>query len=184
MPSFRFPRLHAAGHLAAAAVLLVPSAGYAADLATIPTLRYDLTFAAPTVTPAATPEAQPAAVDGDALECMAKVVHHESRGQPRKGQLAVAQTLLNRLHAGGRFGGSICAVANQHGQFFNTRAYNPPRDTDDWQTALAIARTTLEGSAETAAPGAIYFHAAYRAPSSFFRSRQRVASIGGQIFYR
>ena len=195
MRSFRPSITKAASRLTAAAVLLAPSAGYAAAVPAAPLLIYDLSFqpsaaavpaARPTAeaSPVAEPAGEAAAIDGDALECMAKVVHHESRGQPRKGQLAVAQTLINRLHAGSRFGGSICAVANQPGQFFNTRAYHPARDSTDWQTALDVSRETLDGSAETAAPGALFFHAAFRAPSGFFRTRQRVAAIGGQVFYR
>lgn len=189
MPSYGSSLLKVANRCAAAAVLLVPSAGYAADIPAAPILIYDLTFNAnsgnaPTVAADAEPTHATAAVDADALECMAKVVHHEARGQPRKGMLAVAQTLVNRLHAGSRFGGSICEVANQPGQFFNTRAYRPARESDDWQKAIDIARETLDGSAENAAPGALFFHAAYRGSSGFFRNRERVAAIGGQIFYR
>ena len=125
-----------------------------------------------------------AAVDEASLKCMAKVVHHESRGQPRLGQIAVAQTLINRLKRGnGRFGDSICAVANQHGQFFDTNAYHPREDSGDWKTALDVSRDALNGSAEPA-PGALFFRAAYASGSSFFRSRQHVATIGGQVFYR
>ncbi len=183
----RSSRTKAAHHLAAVAVLLVPSAGVAADISSPPLLRYNLDFTpAIQAAPAADPQDEPqaAAVDPAALECMAKVVHHESRNQPRKGQLAVAQTLLHRLHSdGNRFGDTICAIANQPGQYFKTSSYHPTQD-GDWQEALDVARATLEGSAEDAAPGALYFHAAYRPRSGFFRSRQRVASIGDQIFYR
>jgi spore germination cell wall hydrolase CwlJ-like protein len=124
-----------------------------------------------------------AAIDDESLTCMAKVVHHESRGQPRRGMAAVARTLVNRLKAGGRFGNSICEVANQRGQFFNITAYHPRQDAD-WQTAVDVSRDTLNGTAEDAAPGALFFHAAYRGNSGFFRSRPRVAAIGGQVFYR
>lgn len=186
MPAFRSSLVSIANGCAALAVLLAPSAGWAADVTAAPLLPYDLSVAR--IEPAAPAPAEvvpePAAIDPAALECAAKVVHHESRGQPRKGQLAVAQTLINRLHAGSRFGGTICAVANQPGQYFNTRAYHPDRDSGDWQTAVAVAREALAGSAEDAAGGALYFHAAYRPRSGFFRSRQRVAAIGSQVFYR
>ena len=170
--------------LAVAATLLVPSAGYAADVAT-PALRYDLSFVGPATLASPDDEtvASAAAIDPGALDCMAKVVHHESRGQPRRGMLAVAQTLVHRLKAGGRFGGSICEVANQPGQFFKTASYHPRRD-DDWDEAIDIARATLNGEAEEAAPGAMFFRAAAGTHSTFFRGRQRVAAIGGQIFYR
>ena len=43
------------------------------------------------------------------LECMAKVVHHEAANQSLKGQLAVAQLILNRVKSP-LFPKSICAV--------------------------------------------------------------------------
>lgn len=125
------------------------------------------------------------AADAASLKCMAKVVHHESRGQPRKGQIAVAQTLINRLKKGnGRFGNSICEIANQRGQYFNTAAYHPNEASDDWKTAMDVSREAMDGSAENAAQGAMFFHAAYSSGNSFFRKRQHVTTIGGQVFYR
>ncbi len=74
------------------------------------------------------------------LTCLAKVVVHESGNQPRAGQLAVAQVVMNRVHdPRGRFGRSICGVIMQRGQFFNVHAYNPPRDLR-WFRALVFYR--------------------------------------------
>jgi spore germination cell wall hydrolase CwlJ-like protein len=124
-------------------------------------------------------------IDAAALDCMAKVVHHEARNQPREGQVAVAQTLLNRIKVG-IFGGTVCEVANQHGQFFNTNNYQPNRDSDTWTSAVDVSRAVLRGDedADEVAPGAVYFRAAYRPANSFFRTRQRVGAIGDHIFYR
>ncbi|NIJ08901.1 spore germination cell wall hydrolase CwlJ-like protein [Sphingomonas vulcanisoli] len=144
--------------------------------------RADAAPAAEAPQPAVT---EAAAIDEASLKCMAKVVHHESRGQPRLGQMAVAQTLINRLKKGnGRFGNSICAIANQRGQFFNTAAYHPSEDSDDWKTAVDISRQAMAGNGESAAPGAMFFRAAYAGNTGFFRTRQHVATIGGQVFYR
>ena len=49
---------------------------------------------------------------------------------------------------------------------------------------MTVARDALSGTAETVAPGAMYFRAAYSPPTSFFRSRQQVAVVGDQVFYR
>ena len=117
------------------------------------------------------------------LECMAKVVHHEAGNQPRSGQLAVAQLVMNRVGQD-RFGASVCEVVNQRGQFFQTSAYNPRRDTAQWASSLEIARSALDGTAPQVVPGAVFFHATYIAPNSWFRSRQRVATLGQHIFYR
>ncbi|WP_174275199.1 cell wall hydrolase [Sphingomonas bacterium] len=195
--------LSAAGAFAMLAALFPASVNAATEQTPAFTLPYELaSFAPPVADPiqraqaatAALPdddaddaksEAPTAAVDQAALNCMAKVVHHESRGQPRRGQIAVAQTLLNRLKSGnGRFGASICEVANQRGQFFNTTVYHPREDSDDWKTAVDVAREAMAGNAEPAAPGAIFFRAAYAGNNGFFRTRQHVATIGGQVFYR
>lgn len=128
-------------------------------------------------------DAPVATIDTASVECMAKVVLHEAGNQPREGKVAVAQTLVNRLKAG-RFGDSICEVANQKGQFFHIASFRPRRDTNGWQEAVEIAHEVLAGEAETVAPGAIYFRASYAPSNAFFRTRQRVTTVGAHIFYR
>ena len=121
--------------------------------------------------------------DAAEFECLTKAVHREAGNQSREGKLAVAQLVINRMNSG-RFAKSICGVVNQHGQFFQTSSYNPRRDTAQWASAEAIAREALEGSAPQIVPGAVFFHATYIAPNSWFRTRQRVATLGQHIFYR
>ena len=158
-----------------------------------PLLAYDLKATAPSDAPATVQQdaddAEPqmvaaAAPDTASVECMAKVVVHEAGNQPHEGKVAVAQTLVNRLKAGGRFGGSICEVANQRGQFFNIASFRPRRDTDGWQEAVEIAHEVLAGQAEPVAPGAMYFRASYAPANAFFRTRQRVTTVGAHVFYR
>lgn len=167
-----------------------------AHSASLPVISYDVTTLTP---PPALAETQPSAlsveqqpvveqtasIDPAALDCMAKVIHHEARNQPRQGQVAVARTLINRLKAG-RFGDTICAVVNQHGQFFSTASYQPNHDSDTWANAVDVSRAVLSGAedAATVVPGAIYFRAAYRPANAFFRGRPRVGAIGDHIFYR
>jgi N-acetylmuramoyl-L-alanine amidase len=142
-----------------------------------------VTWQQPQAEPAqAQPAATSAEIDAE-LECMAKVVHHEAGNQSRKGQLAVAQLIMNRVESG-RFAGTICGVANQRGQFFRTDSYNPRRDTDSWQNAVEVSREARDGRSDEVAPGALFFHAAYASGGSFFQSRQRVTTLGGNVFYR
>lgn len=117
------------------------------------------------------------------LECMAKVVHHEAANQSRKGQRAVAEIMMNRARSG-RFPATVCGVANQPRQFFNTARYNPSRDTAQWRTAVEVSREVIAGQGENVAPGAYFYHAAYQAPTRFFRTRQPVLAMGDHIFYR
>jgi spore germination cell wall hydrolase CwlJ-like protein len=117
------------------------------------------------------------------LECMAKVVHHEAGNQPRSGQLAVAQLIMNRVGKD-RFADTVCEVTNQHGQFFNTASYHPRRDTDRWATAVEVSREAMAGAADPVVPGAIYYHAAFQPANAFFRTRQRLTTVGDHVFYR
>lgn len=128
-----------------------------------------------------TPEpeaAAPVQADDGELHCLAKIVHHESANQPRVGQLAVAQVVMNRVRSG-RFASTICAVGMQRGQFFNIHAYNPRRD-HRWERALEVARDARAGTSDPVVADALFFHAAYARPFN----RRRVAQIGDHIFYR
>lgn len=169
-------------------------------VAATPLLAYDLSATAPAPAPVAQQPAattqtasddtaqQPApaaaSVDTASVECMAKVVMHEAGNQPREGKIAVAQTLVNRLKVGGRFGGSICEIVNQKGQYFRIASFHPRKDSDGWQEAVEVSQEVLAGEAEPVAPGAIYFRASYAPANAFFRSRERVATVGAHIFYR
>ncbi|WP_156679249.1 cell wall hydrolase [Sphingomonas profundi] len=117
------------------------------------------------------------------LECMAKVVLHEAGNQPRAGQLAVAQLIVNRMESG-RFADTACGVVNQPGQFFQTASYNPRRDTDAWAAAVEVSREAQARQTADVAPGAMFFRAAYAAPTGFFRTRTRVVTLGDHVFYR
>jgi len=188
--------------LALSGFALTASGSSAAELvAGTPLLAYDLNAtlpasAAPAIQPAVqvqpaaqqddddvAPELAAASVDAKSVECMAKVVLHEAGNQPREGKIAVAQTLVNRLKAG-RFGDTICEVANQKGQFFHIASFRPRRDTDGWQEAVEVSHQVLTGDAEPVAPGAIFFRASYAPANAFFRTRERVATVGAHVFYR
>ena len=179
-------------------IALSASGSSAAELVTpTPLLAYDLSAVQPSSGAAQAPQAQTAADDQDdsdqapvvaqadaaSVECMAKVVLHEAANQPREGKVAVAQTLVNRLKAG-RFGDTICAVANQKGQFFRIAGFHPRRGSDGWQEAVEIAHEVLAGEADPVAPGAMFFRASYAPANAFFRKRERVATVGAHIFYR
>jgi N-acetylmuramoyl-L-alanine amidase len=185
--------------LAISGIVVPASVSYAAELVVkTPLIPYDITATAPAgpvapesdsaldAAPVADDQIAPiptASPDAASVECMAKVVLHEAGNQPRVGKVAVAQTLINRLKAG-RFGGSICEVVNQRGQFFQISSFHPRRDTDGWQDAVEIAHEVLAGEAEPVAPGAMFFRASYAPANSFFRTRQRVTTVGAHIFYR
>ncbi len=116
-------------------------------------------------------------------ECLAGAVYFESKGEPLRGQLSVAEVILNRARSG-RFPASICGVVKQRGQFSFVRGGRIPavaRASLAWKRAVAIAHIAREKLADGGAPKALFFHARYVSP----RWRlTRVAAVGNHIFYR
>jgi spore germination cell wall hydrolase CwlJ-like protein len=130
-----------------------------------------------------TPPPAPALVGDADVTCRAKVGLHEAGNQPRAGQLAVAQVVMNRVNdPRRRFGRTICGVVMQRGQFFNVHAYNPSRTNQRWRTAVEVAREARDGTSDQVMEGALFFHASYANMS--FRGRQRIGRLAGHVFYR
>ena len=118
----------------------------------------------------------------DEHECLAASVYFEAKGQPYKGQLAVAETVLNRSKSG-RFPATVCGVVKQRGQFSFVRHGQLPsvrRAAKQWQEAVAISSIALKQAVAEVAHDALYFNAG-RMPSP---GLIRVAQIGAHIFYR
>lgn len=148
----------------------------------------DFSNDAPTTAPqtlAALVEAQETADTTDAEQhCLAASVYYESKGEPLKGQLAVAETIVNRA-ASGRFPDTICGVVRQAGQFSFVRGGQvptPPQGSAAWATAVAIARIAQAGLWQDIAPKALYFHASRVSPR--WGGAKRIAQLGNHVFYR
>jgi spore germination cell wall hydrolase CwlJ-like protein len=114
------------------------------------------------------------------LRCLATAVYFESRGEPLEGQLAVAQSIINRV-ASGRYASSVCGVINQPGQFSFDRARTPATGSD-WRIAQSVARIAADAMWREIAPRAVSFHAARLSPA--WRDKTRIAQIGNHVFYR
>lgn len=116
-------------------------------------------------------------------DCLATAVYFEAKGEPRRGQIAVAQVILNRTHSG-RFPHTVCGVVKQRGQFSFVHGGHLPavsHNAAGWHAALSAAQKVLDGSAEKVAANALFFHA--RGVSAGWHA-VRVAQIGNQVFYR
>jgi spore germination cell wall hydrolase CwlJ-like protein len=122
-----------------------------------------------------TPDAQ--------LECLAGAVYFEAKGEPLRGQLSVAEVILNRARSG-RFPASACGVVKQRGQFSFIRGGRFPaiaRASLAWKRAVAIANIAVKDLADGPAPKALFFHAKRVSPRW---KLTRVAAVGNHIFYR
>lgn len=116
-------------------------------------------------------------------DCLATSVYFESKGEPLNGQLAVAQTIMNRTQSG-RFPSSVCGVVLQRGQFSFIHGGDmpsTPHASSAWKRAVAIATIAREGLWKQVAPAALFFHARRVSPGW---GKVRVASLGNHIFFR
>ncbi|MHA6721588.1 cell wall hydrolase [Sphingomonas sp. RS2018] len=126
--------------------------------------------------------AQDTQLDDRELTCLAAGVYFESKGEPLAGQLAVAQTIINRTKSG-RFPKSICGVLTQAGQFSFVRGGSVPNGEGrtGWRTAVAVAKVAARDLWDGAADDALFFHARRVAPGW---RMQKIAAIGNHVFYR
>jgi N-acetylmuramoyl-L-alanine amidase len=116
-------------------------------------------------------------------ECLAIATYFESKGEPLDGQLAVAQTILNRARSG-RFASTVCGVVMQPGQFSFVRGGSFPtiaRSSQQWKQAVAISAIAREGVKKSTVGNALFFHARYVSPGW---KLTRLASVGNHVFYR
>src|SRR6185312_988713 len=96
-----------------------------------------------------------------AEKCLADAIYFEARGEPIRGQMAVAQVVMNRVFSG-RYPNNVCGVvyqnANRHlaCQFtFACEGKNLNRidEPEMWSQAKRIAKDTLDGKIWLAAVG-------------------------------
>jgi len=123
------------------------------------------------------------------LDCLAKTVYFEARGENEKGQRAVAAVVLNRAKSS-RFPDTICQVVHQGGtgsrdcqfSWWCDGLSDKPKDQKAWERAVAIARDMINGAPDPT-NGALYFHETHVTPSWRTQLR-RVATIGSHVYYR
>lgn len=116
------------------------------------------------------------------IECLARNVYHEARGEPLWGQIAVAQVTVNRVESGG-FQSSICRAVYAHRQFSWT--IGKPKKVKDikaWEASVAVATAVLTKSVHLPDFKALYFHTKQVKPT-WNRNKRVLAVIGNHIFY-
>ncbi len=150
-----------------------------------------LSLLLPTTVPAAEPQPAPgpdAAANQAELECLAKAVYFEARGEPLDGQRAVAEVILNRVD-NPRFPETVCGVVSQGGRGGCQFSYHCSgrsqaiREQGAYSRALRVAASALAGRPRTLTDGATYFHTRAVRPS-WSQRFVRTAQIGHHIFYR
>jgi hypothetical protein len=126
-----------------------------------------------------------------AESCLARAIYFEARDQPFRGQVAVAQVVMNRVFSS-FYPDSVCGVIYQNAshrlacQFTfacdgRSKAIHERRA---WARAKRIARDTLNGKLYVQAVGtATHYHATYVHPH-WVREMHRIVREGDHTFYR
>lgn len=114
------------------------------------------------------------------VECLAKNIYHESRGEGRIGMLAVGKVTLNRsLHP--KFPDTICGTVYQKYQFSWTQTREGRVNPTQFAKAKAIALEVLSGNHELKDFPALYFHNSSVNPGWKLR---KVAIIKNHHYYK
>ncbi|MEZ5791775.1 MAG: cell wall hydrolase [Nitratireductor sp.] len=123
--------------------------------------------------------------------CLTAGIYFEARGEPVRGQAAVAQVILNRVK-NPAYPNSICGVVYQNKEWRNRcqfsfacdRIRDRVNDPKRWETAQYVARETTEGRIWLTEVGSsTHYHATYVKPK-WAAHMKRVGRIGLHIFYR
>ncbi len=128
----------------------------------------------------------------DAAErgCLAQAIYYEARSEPRIGQVAVADVVLNRV-ASPLFPNSICGVVYQGSErrtgcqfsFTCDGAMDARLNQRKWTASKELAGAILAGLRAPVSRNATHYHADYVSP--YWAPRMTpTASIGTHKFYR
>lgn len=125
------------------------------------------------------------------IKCMTDAIYFEARGESYRGQIAVGQVVMNRLHHP-IYPKDICQVVYQNQQMRNACQFSfacdgIPETVNDpkaWKEADEIAHGVINGSLYLPEVGkATHYHATYVYPDWAPRLK-RVTKIGHHIFYQ
>ncbi|MGI9400483.1 MAG: cell wall hydrolase [Rhizobiaceae bacterium] len=123
--------------------------------------------------------------------CLTAGIYFEARGEPVRGQAAVAQVILNRVK-NPTYPNSVCGVVYQNKKWRNRcqfsfacdRIKDKVRDPERWEVAQYVARETTEGRIWLKQVGSsTHYHATYVRPK-WAKRMKKVGRIGLHIFYR
>jgi hypothetical protein len=126
-----------------------------------------------------------------AQKCLTEAIYFESRGEPERGQIAVAQVVMNRVFSG-YYPNTVCGVVYQNAerklscQFTFACDGIPDRvkEPDAYERAERIAAETLDGKHWLPDVGkATHYHARWVRPR-WVREMHKLDRIGVHTFYR
>ncbi len=123
--------------------------------------------------------------------CLATAIYFEARSEPIKGQIAVAQVIMNRVRSR-YYADTVCGVVYEGAHKRNACQFSfacdgiadKAKDKKRWVIAEKLATRVTTGKVWLADIGhASHYHANYVRPK-WRRSMKRIKQIGVHIFYR
>ena len=124
-------------------------------------------------------------------KCLAEAVYFEARGEAVRGQIAVAQVVLNRAFSG-FYPTTVCGVVyqNKHRHYacqFTFACDNVAdvvREPDMWDRAKKIAKAMLDGEIWLPEVGKSTHYHAYWVHPSWVSEMKKMYKFGVHTFYR
>ena len=126
-----------------------------------------------------------------AEKCLADAIYFEARGEPVRGQIAVAQVVLNRVFSG-KYPNTVCGVVYQNAHrrlacqftFACDGIRDVVREPDAMDRAKKIAAETLDGKLWLPEVGKATHYHAYWVRPGWVREMTKLHKLGVHTFYR
>jgi N-acetylmuramoyl-L-alanine amidase len=123
--------------------------------------------------------------------CLAVAIFFESKGEPIKGQYAVAEVVLNRRDHPKQYRDTVCGVVSEKGQFQWYKNQNhtkipylvrnkPELYTKHWETAKKVANDSLKNKTNHT-KGALFFNTLNKGVR--YKTKVQSVKIGNHVFY-
>ncbi|MET4389640.1 spore germination cell wall hydrolase CwlJ-like protein [Bradyrhizobium sp. F1.4.3] len=124
-------------------------------------------------------------------KCLAEAIYFESRGEAVRGQIAVAQVVMNRVFSG-KYPDTVCGVVYQNKyrhlacQFTFACDNNPDviREPEMWERAKKISKAMLDGQIWLPEVGKSTHYHAYWVRPSWVAEMKKTYKFGVHTFYR
>ena len=127
------------------------------------------------------------------LDCLAKNIYHEAKGEPFEGKVAVAQVTINRANSG-QFPSDICKVVYQKNvvyekvlcqfSWYCDGKSDIMRNASKREEIIKFTEYVLSNKFDLdITDGATHYHADYVYPA-WAKTKTKTIEIGDHIFYR
>jgi spore germination cell wall hydrolase CwlJ-like protein len=126
-----------------------------------------------------------------AEKCLANAIYFEARGEPVRGQIAVAQVILNRAFSG-KYPNTVCGVVYQNAHrhlacqftFACDGIPDVVKEPENMERAKKIAREALDGKLWLPEVGKATHYHAYWVRPNWVREMTKLHKLGVHTFYR